>query len=861
MRKKMLSTRRLIIFSLVTTMLAAVAGNPDASTDVIISDSLYSATHPRLLFTQDELPALNHKISNGKRDREAFAYACSLLQDVYPGYDNEQLLSHSYGVGTFPLLYVIAWLDCPQDTTATRIGRQLVDHTVINYTPDDNVYYAPLRLRGLALGYDAFYTNTGDSVRAAIRSEMEAYIDTMLTTRAYEYWRHSPFLANITTMIAASLGLAAICLDGETAPARVGAALEMADDYINTWLEFQLDPDGAYNEGAMYAGWCMRNLCYYFEARKRYDGRDYSGEPEFQNLQNWLAFSLLPTGRAEVNNINDAATLNHPWSRHHTYLDWAQSVWGSGLASWLWERLRGPDLGFDSGELADPAATIIWHRDIMPTSPNRVLPNHGLWQDRGLYYYRSGWQADSTSDDIVLSFYSGKFYGGHAQEDQNNFTLYGYGRRFAIDHGYGLPGRESEAHNMVFVDGRGQHHAGGSVGTDGEIREYLLSDFADYIFGDATAAYSTYSEFNRNGYPFPENDWSPGHDGGNPVEYAHRRLLVVHGPKTPPYLVLMDDVKKDDSGRSYEWRLHTDSANEIGPITNPVRIGDDNGWMDLHVVTPEFHSSTVTTSPYNNDHDDPDATVISLAATDTAGRFTVVMLMGDGTTVLPACDKGITGWGEYFQLVWPDGVTDRFVRNRTGAVVRSGDIETDAAAGLLRNAGGSAQSYIVCGATTLTIDGISHVQTHGGRLGVAVSAARVVVDTPGVPFRIRAPGIAGVSCRGKPLPVRRDGEYLVSIDRIAGPERRVAVDAFPNPFNASVTVVVDLFEPAPAEVAVFDVAGRLVRTLWSGDLPAGPKPFVWEGRDNRGVSVSSGVYLVRLRASGSDSVKKLVLVK
>ncbi len=858
----MCCTRRIAIFVLSVTI-GVLLSAPSASKDlytISLSDSAYSAHHPRLLFSRDNIPDLITKISDGGRDTEAFAYACSLVQYVYPGYDNAQLLSHSYGVGTFPLLYVMAWLESPQDTIAINTGRRLVEHTVANYDPDYDVYYSPLRLRGLALGYDAFYQDAGDSIRSVIRGEMEAYIDTMLTTRNYEYWKYSPFLSNITTMIAASLGLAAICLDGETSPDRVDAALLMADDYIDIWLEKQLDPDGAYKEGGMYAGWCMRNLVFYFEARKRYDGYDYATVERIRNIERWVAYTLLPLGPAQINNINDAATLNHPYSRHHAYFDWAQTAWGSGLSSWLWERLRGPELGFDSGELADPAATMLWHRDVPPTPPEDLLPNRFLWEDRGMYYFRSGWPADSTGQDVVLSFYSGKFYGGHSQEDQNNFTLYGYGRRFVIDHGYGAPGRDSEAHNMVFIDGLGQHHSGGSTGTDGKISEFLMSGFADYLLGDATAAYNTYSEFNRNGYPFPENDWSPGHIGSNPVEYAHRKLLVVHGPETPPYFVLMDEIDKDGTMHTYQWRIHTDDTNAIHLDPDSIRIGDANGWMDLRVLSPDLESYAVQVEPYDNGHEDPDANVLRLFKNDVIGRYTVLMLLGDSQTARPSYSKADSSWGTAFRLEWPGGIIDHFLQNHSGQTVNHAGISTDASFCLIRASGSEITRYLLADATALEIGEIPYVRVDGKPVTLALDGDQIAINREKVSFRLYAPSTSQVTYRDDPLPVRRDGAYLVSLDGIASPDQRVAIEAFPNPSNSTVNIIIDIVAPGDTEVAIYDVAGRLVRTIWSGDLPAGPKSFVWDGLDDRDQPVSSGVYLVRARSSGFNSVKKLVLL-
>jgi flagellar hook assembly protein FlgD len=61
---------------------------------------------------------------------------------------------------------------------------------------------------------------------------------------------------------------------------------------------------------------------------------------------------------------------------------------------------------------------------------------------------------------------------------------------------------------------------------------------------------------------------------------------------------------------------------------------------------------------------------------------------------------------------------------------------------------------------------------------------------------------------------------------------------------------------------VYDVTGRHVRTLLRGNVAAGQHTVQWDGRDDRGFSVGSGVYFYRLRA-GANSVasRKMLLLK
>jgi len=94
------------------------------------------------------------------------------------------------------------------------------------------------------------------------------------------------------------------------------------------------------------------------------------------------------------------------------------------------------------------------------------------------------------------------------------------------------------------------------------------------------------------------------------------------------------------------------------------------------------------------------------------------------------------------------------------------------------------------------------------------------------------------------------------------PARATAITAaYPNPFNPSTTVAFTLATAGRAELALYDAAGRRVRTLAGGELAAGEHVAVWDGQTEGGSRAPSGVYFARLTAAGASSVQKLVLVK
>jgi hypothetical protein len=83
----------------------------------------------------------------------------------------------------------------------------------------------------------------------------------------------------------------------------------------------------------------------------------------------------------------------------------------------------------------------------------------------------------------------------------------------------------------------------------------------------------------------------------------------------------------------------------------------------------------------------------------------------------------------------------------------------------------------------------------------------------------------------------------------------------PNPFNPATTISYDLPVAGQARLAIYDVAGRLVRVLVEGERAAGSHEAVWDGRDTSGRSAPSGSYLARLVAGGRVEAVRMSLVQ
>ncbi|MBN2183792.1 MAG: T9SS type A sorting domain-containing protein [Candidatus Krumholzibacteriota bacterium] len=84
---------------------------------------------------------------------------------------------------------------------------------------------------------------------------------------------------------------------------------------------------------------------------------------------------------------------------------------------------------------------------------------------------------------------------------------------------------------------------------------------------------------------------------------------------------------------------------------------------------------------------------------------------------------------------------------------------------------------------------------------------------------------------------------------------------FPNPFNPSTTIGFSLKEPAGITLRIFDVSGALVYTLASGSFPAGTFQERWNGTNERGEAVASGVYFYRLSSAEFTQTRKMILLR
>jgi fibronectin type 3 domain-containing protein len=102
-------------------------------------------------------------------------------------------------------------------------------------------------------------------------------------------------------------------------------------------------------------------------------------------------------------------------------------------------------------------------------------------------------------------------------------------------------------------------------------------------------------------------------------------------------------------------------------------------------------------------------------------------------------------------------------------------------------------------------------------------------------------------------------------DNSAMPSAFSLAQNYPNPFNPSTTIRFDLPMVSKVQLRIFNLLGQDVATLMNEEVPAGKLSIVWNGKDNAGRAVASGIYFYQMRAAASgaefSAVRKMMLLK
>jgi hypothetical protein len=143
-------------------------------------------------------------------------------------------------------------------------------------------------------------------------------------------------------------------------------------------------------------------------------------------------------------------------------------------------------------------------------------------------------------------------------------------------------------------------------------------------------------------------------------------------------------------------------------------------------------------------------------------------------------------------------------------------------------------------------------------LEVSGEIARLVIKATGTEAAVvRIKGIDLRNVDNEKTESAGEGEYETPFV----PTATALMQNFPNPFNPSTTLAFDVAQAGHVTIQIYSVSGRLIRTLVNERRDAGRHSVEWNGKDTNGSNVPSGIYFYRMKASGYEATKKMILVR
>jgi hypothetical protein len=465
---------------------------------------------------------------------------------------------------------------------AVRMAKELtVDNSLIN----EGFYYTrTFYVRALAFAYDWTYDLLTPAERSEVKTTLLGFaLDIHVKSQSHG-WGRRPLsrVWNWDPGLMGAAGIGMLALEGETRTAEKAIIFDCRR-HLRDYLTLGIDEDGCGHEGPSYIGYGIGGGVEFIELLRRQGRGDLFVASNYDLCPPWLVAETLPGGD-RFNNLSDCGHGQAPWPVY-TYacgrlaelakadpvrpnerlpsltaqrpLDMLaqfseapgqrQLSYGTlaGLMSWVWT--NGPGRGTpDQYDGPRCLGYLFFYRPFPATaSPAKILPLGQHFRGRGMTVSRTGF----GPEDWHLAVEAGPHVAGHDQCDKGTFTLRAYGADLAIDSGYGNDGElrksgSSYAHNVVLIDDQGQpmrYHNQSS----GRITGFHHSDLLDWVRTDAREAWGVRYDHN----------WRPSRT--TPVQRAERTFLFVRGAAgVPPYLVVMDDIVKDEGEHDYTWQWH-----------------------------------------------------------------------------------------------------------------------------------------------------------------------------------------------------------------------------------------------------------------------------------------------------------------
>ena len=471
---------------------------------------------------------------------------------------------------------VVSWV-ISGNNIYSRYAEDMIQAIIREFTPKtlnhetaDFVAHADSELiKALAISYDLMFEVLDNDLKKNIENTLVGFIEKQLAQTRASYGidgadrvRSNWWIPyhNWTAIVSGSMGMAALVVEGRVEGFDASAALWTAYSTTKMWLDEGFDPAGANLEGNHYIQFALSYTLPFIDALRSRGGPNLFEHSKLSNSLEYIVGEVLPGDSGML-------PLNAHITSHYSGLTWDYIVlmlakeYDSPVGLWVWQK---------SLQKTHPLTALYYPVGMRPLTPEQAGQRLvQFYLKRGLANFRTGW----SGDDIFFTFMSGPFHPTtHGHSDENNFTLYAYGNRFAVELGPRYYG--SGEHNTVLVDGKGQAVSTGNRGVDGRLVQYGDCDSYSYVMGDAKSAYD------RNSYG--QQGIRLGRADRHIIYAKGSSLLSSQADDIPAYFIIYDDIQRYYNNSIYTWQMYSDKGNSID--VNP-RIGNlSRGNNVAHII-------------------------------------------------------------------------------------------------------------------------------------------------------------------------------------------------------------------------------------------------------------------------------------
>jgi|GEM_PF-2104337 len=795
---------------------------------LIFTGALFSQTHPRLFYGPADVSTLQSRATTqGTPAYELWQLIKTKQADWYKDSTRWSELNDGY-VMENALAVALAYTITENSEYLYKAKAIIFGNVsgwggLVNDTTSD-VYFRITRIGTLATVADVIWNQLTQAERIQIGQQINSDVVTYLRPTIFQSWYH--INNNHLAREGSALAFAAITFHdllnegGQPVYPQALNDLDSMRKLIVTNLngnkniiERLYDTEGGQVEGVEYSMVGLSRILPILEALKRFDGVDYFASTEIQKrlskMPNWYSYEIQPAPRDNkmfFNNINDSDLGSNPWWDNAngiiTTMLGLGGYYQTPTTRWAFENSvqtipnlqtsTAPGWHRYSKTQAHLISLLKYNQQTL-VSPSTVLPKSKFFPERGLVYVRSSntW-ADNNDIQFALEGApcinpaNNTFSVKHDQADKNHFTLFAFGVRFIRDYGRGAAfgGKRPETHNYIMIDNKGQAiktyiDPDDSLEKDdwnprpGKIVSHVFNGTYTFVHGDAKDAFGMVYGHDTNGNPQQITQLSGSPNSYvNPVQKADRFVMFNQAEGTvPAYVVITDDINKNDQTHNYELLLHSDFS---ASGTNPVILGDSTGthlrvWQTsssvASLVSETFSMPTEGDGVLDNLGTNAPATASykhSMTINSVVNPYYHTVLYPSKTGMAqPTVSYPSTSGGSAVKLVWSGYEDYSLFRYSSGNVSASG-FTTDAKLLQIRKtSAGVVTSFAFGYGTSLTNNGTLLAETFGVNSKVMLTGTEVTIEGTNVSdFRVYAPNATSVKVNGIAVNFVQAGNYV-----------------------------------------------------------------------------------------------------